>query len=123
MIETVNEIINTDDTEIEVMLGDANTYQAAPAPDNFAQGGDMLKSLNGLNPNMKRKITTDMRKAYNGDGASSKKKDYDSITGYDTFSVVSPPYNLEYLAGLYEINSPHYAAVKAKVSNIVGLGI
>ena len=122
MIETVNEIINTDDTEIEVMLGDANTYQAAPAPDNFAQGGDMLKSLNGLNPNMKRKITTDMRKAYNGDGASSKKKDYDSITGYDTFSVVSPPYNLEYLAGLYEINSPHYAAVKAKVSNIVGLG-
>jgi hypothetical protein len=38
------------------------------------------------------------------------------------FGCVLPPYNLDYLAKIYEMSPPHYAAVKAKVMNIVGLG-
>ena len=44
------------------------------------------------------------------------------VTAYAMFSVVQPTYNLDYLAKIYEINSSHYAAVQAKVANVVGLG-
>jgi PBSX family phage portal protein len=42
--------------------------------------------------------------------------------GYDVLDVVTPPYNQDYLAQIYEISSPHFAAINAKASNIVGLG-
>jgi PBSX family phage portal protein len=44
------------------------------------------------------------------------------VSGYDAFSVITPPHNLEALAKIYELSPPHYAAVNAKVDNIVGLG-
>jgi PBSX family phage portal protein len=56
------------------------------------------------------------------EGAESKKIETEDITGYLMFDVVVPPHNLEYLARLNEISAPHYAAIKAKVANIVGLG-
>lgn len=100
--------------------------------DPFAKDFEFAKSLSGVHPNKKRSITAfakrrqeeAMQKRHeSADGKTrSKKIEEDIITGYNAFEVVLPPYNLDYLAKLYEINVPHKAAVDAKVSNIVGLG-
>ena len=45
-----------------------------------------------------------------------------AITGYAMFDLVMPPYNLDYLSVIYEISPYNYAAINAKVANIVGLG-
>jgi PBSX family phage portal protein len=41
---------------------------------------------------------------------------------YASGEVVEPPYDLEALASLYEVNAAHKACVDAKTTNIVGLG-
>jgi PBSX family phage portal protein len=92
------------------------------ANDPFAQPTDFAKSLTDLSSNRKRKITTLEKRHEGRNGTRSKKIEDDVITGYNAFEVVLPPYNLDYLAKLYVKSSPHYAAINAKVSNIVGLG-
>ena len=53
----------------------------------------------------------------------SKAVDEDSVlTGYSAFQVKMPPYNLDYLAKLYEINPYNYGAINAKVISVVGQG-
>lgn len=90
--------------------------------DPFSEDAQFAKSLIGLSSNRKRSITT-MVKRYEGQGDSkSKRIEDDIITGYNAFEVVLPPYNLDYLAKLYEKSPQHYAAINAKVANIVGLG-
>jgi PBSX family phage portal protein len=90
--------------------------------DPFAEDAEFAKGLSGVTSNRKRSITA-LAKRYEGKGdAGSKRIEDDIITGYNAFEVVLPPYNLDYLAKLYEKSSPHYAAVNAKVANIVGLG-
>lgn len=54
--------------------------------------------------------------------AKSKKLEPVEVTAYAMFNVVQPTYNLDYLGKLYEVNSAHFSAVNAKVSNVVGLG-
>lgn len=94
--------------------------------DPFAQPGTFAKSLSGTNPAFKRRVTNELKK-YNrsADGSVSSKQitDDDQVTGYDAFGVIQPPHNLEALTQIYaSMSSPHYAAVNAKVFNIVGLG-
>lgn len=85
---------------------------------------DLLK-LNGLSNNFKRNAKRKLEKAENnalvGDEAKSKQIIPDKY-GYGLFDVVEPPYNLYSLAKIYEVSSANYAAINAKVSNIVGLG-
>lgn len=92
--------------------------------DQFAKPAEELKQLDGNSPVIKRRMTNEIKKFQRGqDGAESKQiQEKDFIDGYHSYDVVEPPYNLEYLAKLYELSSPHYAAVNAKVANIVGLG-
>lgn len=91
--------------------------------DVFAKDGEFVKSLSGVSSNSKRRITNKLNKRHSGaGGAESKKEETNEITGYNAFDVALPPYNLDYLARLYEMSSPHYSACNAKVSNIVGLG-
>lgn len=100
--------------------------------DPFAKDFEYAKSLSGVHPNKKRSITAFAKRREqeilekrheSKDGKTrSKKIEDDIITGYNAFEVVLPPYNLDYLAKLYELSTPHKAAVDAKVSNIVGLG-
>ena len=52
----------------------------------------------------------------------SKQIEIEALNGYFLFDVVIPQYNFDYLAKLYELSPAHYAAVRAKASNIVGLG-
>lgn len=92
--------------------------------DPFAAEGDSLSKVKGLSQPMSRKRNNDLRKAYTGKGGARSKRDEieSAINGYNLFGVVQPKYNLDYLAKVYEMSAPHYAAVKAKVANIVGLG-
>jgi PBSX family phage portal protein len=91
--------------------------------DVFAKGDNFVKALTGTSPAFKRRVTNQINKFHAGaGGAGSKKEEQQIISGYNAFDVLMPPYNLDYLAKLYEVSSPHYAGANAKVSNIVGLG-
>lgn len=112
--------------EYDIDGNDVITYSTSGGPveesDPFAEEADFAKSLSYVAPNRKRSITN-MQKRMEGRGkAGTKRIEDDIITGYNAFEVVLPPYNLDYLAKLYEMSSPHYSACNAKVSNIVGLG-
>lgn len=94
--------------------------------DSFSKDASELRTLNGLSSVTKRRISTKISKLQQGTGGAGTKQvneaSQEFLSGYDAFEVVEPPYNLDYLAKLYEISPAHYAAVNAKVSNIVGLG-
>ena len=92
--------------------------------DPFDINGEDLKKINGIGPTFKRKISRTLEKRFIGvDGAQTQQNLLaQAITGYAMFDLVQPPYNLEYLARVYEISPYNYAAINAKVANIVGLG-
>ena len=143
---------SNDDFEdgVQVRLGTQRS-EVTEYPDPFALSGDEILKITGLSTNFKRKVGRELQKAatspsgyttgpggsFNGltgaqpilsiapsgkDGAGSKRMEPVEVTAYAMFSVVQPTYNLDYLAKIYEINSSHYAAVQAKVANVVGLG-
>ena len=97
-----------------------------PAPrdgDPFNQKFESVKTLKGTTPSFKRKIGNEIKKFQRGlDDAETKRVEVEQVSAYNAFESVLPPYNLEYLARLYEVSAAHYSAVNAKVSNIVGLG-
>lgn len=108
---------------IEVSLGSEYDRGITHDPDPFAKKASELNEIEGLSRSFKISTTKQLQKFYRGvDGAASKKEETEDVTGYNAFKVMLPPYNLDYLAKLYEVSPPHYSAVKAKVSNIVGLG-
>lgn len=119
----VVEATEDDERVIEVSLGSEYSRTIDHDPDPFAKNASELKDLDGLSRSFKIKTTKQIQKFHRGlDGAASKKEESQEITGYNSFQVILPPYNLDYLAKLYEVSPPHYSAVKAKVANIVGLG-
>lgn len=108
---------------IEVSLGSEYDRGITHDPDPFAKKASELNEIEGLSRSFKISTTKQLQKFYRGtDGAASKKEETEDVTGYNAFKVMLPPYNLDYLAKLYEVSPPHYSAVKAKVANIVGLG-
>ena len=92
--------------------------------DPFAIGIEDLKKVRGLGTNFKRKINRDFAKSFTGkDGSGTQQNLLQSaVTGYAMFDLVQPVYNLEYLSQIYEVSTYNYAAINAKVANIVGLG-
>ena len=101
-----------------------NNPEATKENDPFKITGDDLKKVSGLGPAFKRKMSREFSKAYVGiDGAKTQQNLLaQAITGYAMFDLIQPMYNLEYLARIYEISPFNYAAINAKVENIVGLG-
>ncbi|NDB81480.1 MAG: phage portal protein [Alphaproteobacteria bacterium] len=90
--------------------------------DPFMQSWDELQKLDGLSANFKRRANR-LAKSFTGiDDAKSKKLDPLDLTGYSLFQIVQPPYNVLYLAQLFDISPFHHAAVNAKVANVIGLG-
>jgi len=88
----------------------------------LAKAEDLLK-IENLNPNFRRNASRKLNKSYTGlDDAKSKKLDPLDLTGYSLFQIVQPPYNVMYLAQLYDVSPYHHAAIDAKVANTVGLG-
>lgn len=96
----------------------------AVSNDPFDIAEDDLKKLRGLSPAFRRKMGRELSKSFTGvDGAATQQNLLaQAITGYAMFDLVLPPYNLDYLSQIYEISTYNYAAINAKVSNIVGLG-
>ena len=92
--------------------------------DEFKMQGEDLKKIHGLSPAFKRKMTRDLQKRFTGlDGAQTQQNLLaQAITGYALFDLIEPPFNLDYLSKVYEISPYNYAAINAKVANIVGLG-
>lgn len=115
-----------DDQSQEVHIsasGDFLSFSKSEYPDPFKMEAEDLNKFNGLSSNTKRRNTRTIQKYHQGvSGVKSKKIEDPDVTGYSMFYVVEPPYNMWYLAKIYEVSSPHHAAIDAKVSNTVGLG-
>ena len=90
--------------------------------DPFNATWEDIKKAEGLSPNFRRQVNR-MQKSFTGiDDAKSKKLDPLDLTGYSLFQIVQPPYNILYLAQLYDISPYHHSAVNAKAANVIGLG-
>lgn len=111
--------MDNDEVTIKEFLGKALAIDEE-AKDPFNISMEKVHALTGLSPATKRVITQKFLRGK--DGAESKQTEYFSQTSYDLFKVAIPPYNIGYLAKLYEVSPYHHAAVDAKASNIVGLG-
>jgi PBSX family phage portal protein len=92
--------------------------------DPFKVEGEDLKKVIGLSPAFRRKMSRDLQKSFTGIEGTGTQQNLlqQAVTGYAMFDLVQPVYNLEYLSKIYEISPYNYAAINAKVANIVGLG-
>ena len=101
-----------------------NTPVETKSNDPFTVEGENLLKISGMSPTFRRKVSRDIQKRFVGiDGTETQQNLLaQAITGYAMFDLIEPPYNLEYLSKIYEVSPYNYAAINAKVSNIVGLG-
>ena len=113
------EKVPVDGQEIEVdvfEISDKNDAKSTPS-DPF-----LTNKLEGLPQNLKRKAKRLQKKVDEKSKDAKSKQVPDMVSAYDVLQVVPPPYDLDYLAKLYEMSAPHNAAVTMKTVNIVGLG-
>ena len=101
-----------------------NSKEVAVDNDPFNIGESELKKVNGLSTNFRRKMSREFSKRFIGQDGTGTQQNLlqQAVTGYAMFDLVQPVYNLEYLSKIYEISPYNYAAINAKVANIVGLG-
>ena len=79
-------------------------------------------NFDNLSVKMKRKVNKLSKKFEGIDGTKSKWIDPLTLDGYTLYDVVTPPYDLDVLAGLYDSSAIHNASISARVMNTVGLG-
>jgi len=93
-----------------------------PTNDPFSISGDDLRKVRGLGASFKRKINREFSKSFTGiEGVGTQQNLLaQAISGYAMFDLIEPPYNQEYLSKIYEVSTYNYAAINAKVANIVG---
>ena len=101
-----------------------NTPTQSTSNDPFKIEGEELTKVSGLGASFRRKMNRDLQKRFQGIEGTETQQNLlaQAITGYAMFDLIEPPYNLDYLSTIYEISPYNYAAINAKVSNIVGLG-
>ena len=101
-----------------------NTPVESKSNDPFKIQGEDLTKVSGLGASFRRKMNRDLQKRFQGIEGTETQQNLlaQAITGYAMFDLIEPPYNLDYLSQIYEISPYNYAAINAKVSNIVGLG-
>jgi len=117
----IDDSYDDDDNGVTVKMDIPHTVEADFA-DPFNSTWDEIKKSEGLSPNFRRQVSR-LQKSFTGiDDAKSKKLDPLDLTGYSLFQIVQPPYNILYLAQLYDISPYHHSAVNAKAANVVGLG-
>jgi len=105
--------------------------------DPFNQSWDVIKDLQGLDANFKRRtsriikgeatqayIDSSRAESVGINGARSKEINSGTVfrNAYGLFDVITPPWNLYELASFYDTSFANHAAIDAKVENIVGLG-
>jgi len=104
--------------EINVRLGSSRNLPVTPQ-DTFDV--DITK-IAGLKPSVKKRASRIEKRAEGYEGARSTRVEWDDVGAYNLLGIVQPGFNMDYLARLYIEDPTHYAAVKTKVSHIVGLG-
>jgi PBSX family phage portal protein len=120
-MENLKKLIEFNDLEIDIeALSTTSKIVAPPSRRN----DPFFKVYKSSLPDKERRRLTRLEKKVSTDKneAQSKAKDETSFTSYDVYKLVPPPYDLDSLAKLYEINPAHNAAVTAKAYNIAGLG-
>jgi len=125
-MDVSNRAVFENDDEIPLVRvktsGDLGASNDSEDADPFKIDASKILKMNGLSQSTRRRVSR-MEKSYEGQGGTKTKAlDPLALTGYSIFMVVVPPYNLDYLARIYEINASHHAAVNVKVANVVGLG-
>ena len=112
-----------DDNGVVIKMGTEIRHVAEnDFDDPFSSTWEDIRKAEGLGANFRRKVDR-IQKSFTGQGdAKSKKLDPLDLTGYSLFQIVQPPYNVLYLAQLYDISPYHHSAVNAKAANVVGLG-
>lgn len=110
-----------EETEDGVEIDDVTYFQILSKLEN----SDPFKKVKtaSLSNKMKRRFYN-LQKKLTGDPDSvgTKYVDPEEVDGYSLYDVVTPPYDLDTLANLYEQSSIHNASVNARVMNTVGLG-
>ena len=119
---TIDDSIDDDEGGITVKLDAPAHTVEHDFEDPFNSTWDNIRKAEGLGANFRRKVDR-MQKSFTGQGdAKSKKLDPLDLTGYSLFQIVQPPYNVLYLAQLYDVSPYHHSAVNAKSANVIGLG-
>lgn len=91
--------------------------------DPFLKKAKDVRNMHGLSKSWIRSIERRLKSGFKGQGdVGSKQIDVFAVSGYNYLDCITPPYNMEYLAKLYDISSAHHAAVDAKVESVYGLG-
>lgn len=117
-----------DDTTQNIELSNVADWfsfkKQAEHDDAFSIDLEEIKKLHGLSPAFRRKVGREFTKAFTGIEGTTTQQNLlqQAVTGYAMFDLVQPVYNLEYLSQIYEVSTYNYAAINAKVANIVGLG-
>jgi PBSX family phage portal protein len=107
--------------EVDIRSDTAHQDGVLVITDPFESDASFVKSMD-VSPALKRKASR-MSKRFEGtDGVETKRRDHERFSVYNLFDVVPVPYNMDFLAGMYEQSGPHFAAVNAKTYNTVGLG-
>ena len=75
-----------------------------------------------LSPKMKRRFYALQKKLTGIGNTGAKYVDPERLDGYSLYDVVTPPYDLDTLAGLYDQSAIHNSSVNARAMNTVGLG-
>jgi PBSX family phage portal protein len=116
----VNGMTVVDDKEEDFLLDDLEYYKY----DSIVENKDPFKKvkLSSLSQKMKRQYNKLSKKFEGIEGTESKYIDPEQLDGYSLYDVVTPPYDMDTLAGLYDSSAIHNAAVNARVMNTVGLG-
>lgn len=118
-------VVEEEELEEVTYVGVSSSRVEKVIDDDFAKSAEELNVLKGTSPGFKRSITASIKKFQRSRDEQTQSKQINEkvfYSGYDQFEVVEPAYNLSNLSKLYEVSSAHYAAVNAKVANIVGLG-
>lgn len=125
MIEVQDDNDNSGDIQISNALDWAlKSSTTTIDTDPFNVEAEELKKISGLSPAFRRKMSRELQKRFEGmDGAQTQQNLLQqAITGYAMFDLVQPVYNQDYLSRIFEMSTYNFAAINAKVSNIVGLG-
>jgi PBSX family phage portal protein len=101
-----------------------NSSMTSQTNDPFNIDLEEVKKLRGLGSTFRRKLSREFSKSFTGAEGTATQQNLmaQAISGYAMFDLIEPTYNLEYLSKIYEVSPYNYAAINAKVANIVGLG-
>ena len=112
--------LHVDDPEDGVEIDELSYVQVLSKIENNDPFNQVKTSQ--LSSKMKRKFYNLQKKLTGYGETGTKYIDPEALDGYSLYDVVTPPYDLDTLAGLYDQSAIHNSAINARAMNTVGLG-